>query len=239
MIPVMPKVKVGDKVGDIEIYYEIHGEGEPLILIGGLSNDITDYTEKTNIVALLAKHYKVVAFDNRGVGRTDKPDIPYTLEMMTEDTAGLLKALDIESTHVIGISLGGRIALQFTLAHPDMVEKLVLVSTGPCVVKSWKRSLLFTFSRLPIFKNKKSQPDYAFKRQREASSSYDYTDRLREIRVPTLILHGKKDGVAPYSLAEDMHNRIPNSKFIAFNGGHVFFFFQSQQFVDTVIDFLR
>ncbi len=231
----MPTVKASD----INIYYEIQGEGEPLLLIGGLSNDITDYTGKTKIVPMLAEWYTVIAFDNRGVGRSDKPDIPYSIPMMAEDAAGLLKTLGIARASVVGISLGGRIALQLALTHPDMIKKLVLVSTGPRAIKSWKRSFLFRVSRWAIFQGKYPQPEYAFKRQLEASSSYDCTDRLHEIDVSTLILHGKKDGLAPYALAEEMHQKISGSEFIAFDGGHMFFFFRSRQFVDTVRDFLR
>jgi len=83
----MPTVKVND----ITKYYEIHGEGEPMVLIAGLNSDHTLY-QKVGITPRLAERYQVVAFDNRGVGQTDKPDIPYTIEMMAEDTAGLLNA---------------------------------------------------------------------------------------------------------------------------------------------------
>jgi pimeloyl-ACP methyl ester carboxylesterase len=83
-----------------------------------------------------------------------------------------------------------------------------------------------------------SQPYYAAVRQRDASRSYDCMDRLNEIHVPTLILHGKKDKTAPYKLAEEMHAGITGSKMITFNGGHHFLFLRQQQFLDAVIDFL-
>lgn len=82
------------------------------------------------------------------------------------------------------------------------------------------------------------QPDYAFSRQRYASRNYDATDRLHEIHVPTLILHGKKDTLAPYRLAEEMHKGIAGSKIMLFNSGHLFLFFQLKQFLDAVFDFL-
>jgi len=82
----MPKVKVND----INIYYEVHGEGKPLLLIRGLGRDLTAWMFQTSE---FSKKYRVVVFDNRGVGRTDAPDISYTTEMMADDTAGLLDAL--------------------------------------------------------------------------------------------------------------------------------------------------
>ena len=208
------------RVNDINIYYEVHGEGEPLVLIGGLANDITDYTDHTKIIPELSRNHRVIAFDNRGVGRTDKPDIPYSIELMAEDTAGLLDALGVGKAHVLGISLGGRIALELTLRHPNMVSKLILVSTGPRVVKSWRRHAVFdVLQRLPFFKGRYPQPYYAFTRQVEASSSYDCTDRLSEIQAPTLIMHGKKDRSAPYELAEETHQRIRGSEVMTFGGG--------------------
>ncbi|HEU5229805.1 MAG TPA: alpha/beta hydrolase [Ktedonobacteraceae bacterium] len=226
------------QVNDIQIYYEIHGEGEPLVLIGGLANDSAAYTDRTSIAANLAQHYKVIAFDNRGVGRTDKPDIPYSIAMMAADTAGLMQAIGIKQANIIGVSMGGRIALELTLEHPEMVKKLVLVSTAARTIQTWQRRLLFaTLSRIPI-RGRYPQPHYAFERQREASSSYNCTTRLAELHVPTLILHGKKDKTTPYPLAEEMHNLIPDSKLITFNGGHIFLFLKQQEFVHAVLDFL-
>src|ERR1700731_3998370 len=95
------------KANDIQMYYEIHGDGEPLMLILGLATDLSEWRA---IIHWLAQRYKVLAFDNRGVGRTDKPDTPYSIEMMARDTAGLLQTLGIEQAHLLGISMGGRIA---------------------------------------------------------------------------------------------------------------------------------
>ena len=115
------------QVNDIAVYYEIHGSGTPLVLIGGLGADTTLHK---GIIEGLAARHQVIALDNRGAGRTDKPDSAYTIEMMADDTAGLMDALSIPHAHVLGISMGGRIALELALSYPDRLDKLILVSTS-------------------------------------------------------------------------------------------------------------
>jgi len=124
------------KANDIQMYYEIHGEGRSLVLIGGPGFDLSDLQR---ISSWLAQRYQVIVFDNRGAGRTDKPDIPYSMEMMDEDTAALLKALAIERASLLGISMGGKIALALALRYPERVEKLILVSTSARVMNTRRR----------------------------------------------------------------------------------------------------
>jgi pimeloyl-ACP methyl ester carboxylesterase len=162
------------------MYYEIHGEGEPVVLIAGLNSDHTLYRA---IIPRLAESYQVVAFDNRGVGQTDKPDIPYSIEMMADDTAGLLNALGIEQAHILGTSMGGRIATALALQHPQQVKSLILVST---IVKSlkgtpmtWARLRVKIMLKIPMIRG--PHPYYAAVRQLEASRTYDCMDRLKEI----------------------------------------------------------
>ena len=116
----MPKAKVGD----INIYYEIYGKGEPLVFIDG-RNMCHGFLYKH--VPVFAKEYKVISFDNRGVGKSDKPDVPYSLEMMANDLAGLLDVIGIEKAHFMGYSMGGRIAEEMALSYPERVISLVLV----------------------------------------------------------------------------------------------------------------
>lgn len=114
-------------VGDIKMYYEVRGQGEPLLLIMGLGGHSLDWG--WIVPQRLADRYKVILFDNRGSGRSDQPAGPFAIEQMAEDTAGLMDALGIDHTHVFGGSMGGMIALQMALDHPERVDKLVLGAT--------------------------------------------------------------------------------------------------------------
>jgi pimeloyl-ACP methyl ester carboxylesterase len=224
------------EVNDIQIYYEIHGDGEPLVLIVGLGTDISEWE---GIIRWLAKKYKVLAFDNRGVGRTNKPDTPYSIEMMAHDTAGLMQTLGIQQAHILGISMGGRIALALSLRHSMSVKKLVLVSTSARSIKNWRSYFFGILSSAPIFRSKYPQPHYAFLQQRQASFVYNCTDKLHELHIPTVIMHGKKDKIVLYKLAEEMHTGIKGSKMLTFAGGHVFFFMKErQQFLDAIAEFV-
>ena len=146
----------------------------------------------------------------------------------------------IQQAHIPGISMGGRIALALSLQHAECVKKLVLVSTSARSVKNWRRRFYGILSGAPIFRSKYPQPHYAFQRQLQASSTFNCTDTLHELRIPTLIMHGKKDKSAPYVLAEEMHAGIEGSKMLTFAGGHIFFLMRErQQFLDAIVEFLQ
>jgi pimeloyl-ACP methyl ester carboxylesterase len=115
------------KVNDIQIYYEEHGTGHPVLLIQGLG-----YPSKMWFFQIpdLAKQYRTIVFDNRGVGQSDKPDEEYSVGLMASDAAGLLRALGIKKAHVVGVSLGGYIAQELAMSQPDMVDRLVLMATS-------------------------------------------------------------------------------------------------------------
>jgi pimeloyl-ACP methyl ester carboxylesterase len=122
------------RINDIDIYYEVHGRGEPLLLIMGLGANTTGWFAQ---VPGFSREYQVIAFDNRGAGRSDKPDEPYTLAQMADDAVGLLDHLGIGSAHVFGMSLGGMIAQQVVLKNPERVRALMLGGTtagGPTAI---------------------------------------------------------------------------------------------------------
>lgn len=111
---------------NIRLYYEIHGQGEPLLLIMGLGYHSLSWHRT---LPALAKHFQVIVFDNRGVGKSSKPEKPYSIEIMANDARAVLDAASVESAHVFGISMGGMIAQRLALAYPERVRSLVLGCT--------------------------------------------------------------------------------------------------------------
>ncbi len=120
----MPTVRANN----IEIYYEEHGSGEPLLLIMGWGGNAATWHPQ---IPGLAERYRVIAFDNRGAGRTSAPDERYTTRQMAADAVGLLDALEVPRAHVFGVSMGGMIAQELALEHPERVGALILGGTSP------------------------------------------------------------------------------------------------------------
>jgi pimeloyl-ACP methyl ester carboxylesterase len=116
------------KAGDIHVYYELHGSGaQTLTLIRGLGADLLAWFAQ---VPEFSRHFQTLVFDNRGAGRTDKPDEPYTIQQMASDLNSLLHALQIERTALLGISMGGMIAQEFAIHYPEKLSCLILGCTS-------------------------------------------------------------------------------------------------------------
>jgi pimeloyl-ACP methyl ester carboxylesterase len=111
------------ELGERRVYYEVHGSGEPVLLVNGLGADHSAWSLQTEY---LKRFFQVVVFDNPGVGRTDGPRGPYTTSQFADVGAGLLGSLGIERAHVVGASMGGLIAQQVAVRHPELVRSLVL-----------------------------------------------------------------------------------------------------------------
>jgi pimeloyl-ACP methyl ester carboxylesterase len=114
-------------VNGIKIHYEVRGQGPPVVLIGGLGSQISSWATQ---VPLYSKYFRVVTFDNRGAGLSDKLGYPYSIEDMSDDTAGLLDFLGIQSASFVGKSMGGMIAQWLGIKYPKRVDKLVLGCTS-------------------------------------------------------------------------------------------------------------
>ncbi len=121
----MPTEKV--RVGDIDMAYRMFGNGEPILLISGASAGIGGWDPST--LRSLSSNHTVVVFDGRGVGNTSMGSKSFSIQQLANDTAGLLDALKIQKTSVLGYSLGGHIAQQFAIEYPDKVNGLILVAT--------------------------------------------------------------------------------------------------------------
>lgn len=118
------------QVNDISMYYEVHGDsGSPMVLIHGYSCSKADWP--VSHVQRLATRHRVVIFDNRGVGQTDKPTTPYSMSQFAGDVVGLMDAVGIQAAHIFGVSMGGMIAQHVALRYPERVLGLVLGCTAP------------------------------------------------------------------------------------------------------------
>ncbi len=116
------------KVNDIDVYYEISGSGPRLLFINGTGGDLR---KKPNIFDLpFAKHFTVLAFDQRGLGQTSKPNEQYSMQGYANDAVALMKKLGWEKAHVMGVSFGGMVAQELAINYPEIVDKLILACTS-------------------------------------------------------------------------------------------------------------
>jgi pimeloyl-ACP methyl ester carboxylesterase len=155
-------------VDGCEIYYKIQGQGDPLVLIMGLRRNVEWWYRQ---IPALSRHFQVIAFDNRGAGRSDKPVMAYSMRLFADDTAGLMDALGISSAHVLGVSMGGYIAQELALHHPAKVQSLVLGCTG-C---GGDRAVLMSPERMEKFTaNKGLNPEQILRKDMDIYFSDDY-----------------------------------------------------------------
>ncbi len=182
----------------ISINYEIHGKDKPpVVLIGGLGSHIESWSTQ---IPVYSSKFKVIVFDNRGMGKTDKPDTEYTIEMMADDTISLLDKLNINKSSFVGKSMGGMITQWIGVKYPDRVNRLVMACTsasrdkvGNEIIKTgreiaskagmktvWLTSLFLGYSREYIEKNIDSIKENMSQIQ---ESKDNLTGYLRQIRA--------------------------------------------------------
>ena len=230
----MPKIHVND----IDIYYEVTGAGEPLLLIHGHGSSSRDWEMQ---VPHFAEAYRVITFDVRGCGRSSKPKGPYSLRLFAKDAAALLQALDAGSAHIAGISMGGMIGFELTLGFPELVKSLTVVNGYPEMrVETWHERMMATrrFLMLDLFGMRKTgellshilfiKPEQeglrelfverwaendkrAYRESLKAIVGWDVEARLGEIRCPVLIVASDNDYL-PLEEKQAYKEKIPNSK---------------------------
>ena len=115
------------KVNDINMYYDVQGDGFPLVMIMGFLGNADCWDPR--MLPALSDKFKVITFDNRGAGRTDVSDKAFSIRLLAEDTVGLMDVLNVPKAHVLGTSMGGMIAQELALNYPGRVEKLILTAT--------------------------------------------------------------------------------------------------------------
>jgi len=249
----MPKI---DRDG-VKIHYEVHGDGQPLILTHGYSS--TSAMWKGQIEAL-SRHHRLVLWDMRGHGQSDYPDDPkaYSEVATVGDIAALLETVGAGRAIVGGLSLGGYMSLAFYRAHPERVSALLIIDTGPGFKKDdareiWNKRALDTADRydregLAVLKSATRERATASHRDatglaRAARGMLTQRDArvievLPEIRVPSLVVVGADD--APFLAASDyMAAKIPGAKKVVIQAaGHAVNIDQPQAFIEAVLPFL-
>jgi pimeloyl-ACP methyl ester carboxylesterase len=255
------------KANGININYEIHGKGQPVVLIGGLGSVLQSWAAQ---IPIYSEYFKVIAFDNRGMGKTDKPDIEYTIEMMADDTAALLDGLKIKRASFIGKSMGGMIAQWIGIKYPQKVKKLVMGCTSACrdevgneIIKTgreiaskagmktvWLTALFLGYSRKYIENNIESIKENmsavteskenltGYIRQSGACENHDILNLIPKIKAETLIMYGENDFITSPHNSRKLAELIPNSKLADFKAGHGFWREYQKEVDKEVLDFL-
>jgi pimeloyl-ACP methyl ester carboxylesterase len=250
----MPKI---DRDG-VKIYYEVHGDGPPLILTHGYSS--TSAMWKGQIEAL-SKRHTLLLWDMRGHGQSDYPEDPaaYSEASTVGDMAALLDEIGAKEAIVGGLSLGGYMSLAFYRAHPERVSALLIIDTGPGFKKdeareAWNKRALETaerFEREGLQVLKSASPERSTVSHRDATGlaraargmltqrDARVIELLPDIKVPSLIVVGADD--TPFLAASDyMAAKIPGAKKAVIpSAGHAVNLDQPQAFIDAVLPFLH
>lgn len=116
------------RVRDVDVYYEVHGSGPRVIWISGTNGDLRQNPSRGR--GPLERNFEVLMYDQRGLGRTSKPDLVYTMTDYADDAAALMDAVGWDRAHVLGVSFGGMVAQHLALRHPDRIDRLVLACTS-------------------------------------------------------------------------------------------------------------
>lgn len=233
-------------VNNIDIYYEIHGEGEPLVLLPGWGMEITSVSAR---IADFAPKYQVIAVDNRGTGRSSKPDTPWSIEDMADDTVGILDALGIQRAHILGLSMGSMIAQMIAAKYPDRVNGLVL-HVGFTRIPFMVKTMMNLMQYLPgskkkmeegmalIFGQNNPPTPASFRRQGEAVAQFDGRKVIDKIRAPTLIVNGSKDLFVPLKITRELAEGIDGAKLVLVDGDHIFSRTRPELLQIPVLEFL-
>ncbi len=210
-------------IDGLQLHYTLEGQGSDLILIHGLGGSVRDWD---HIAPTVAKHHRVLCWDVRGFGASDKPPGPYSAQLFAKDLAGLCRVVGISHAHIVGISMGGVVAQRFTLDFPELVRSLTLMSTssevGEQAQKGWLK-LADTVEQRGFPSNPEggsrafsagfvqANPEQvktlavrtatndprAYAAAARAVGVYNWTNELERIQVPTLILQGLADVLTP------------------------------------------
>lgn len=238
----MPKIRVND----INLYYEVNGDGQSLLFIHGLGSSTRDWELQ---VQEFSKTFQVITWDLRGHGQSDKPAGPYSLPMFAADAAGLLQSLNIKSAHVVGLSLGGGVAFQLAIDYPELVRTMVIVNSAPELVVRTLQDRIAIWQRFAIvrllgmrkmgqvlsrrlfpkdeqmslrttFVERWAENDpRAYQEAMRAMVGWSVTDKLGSIKCPTLVISADQD-YTPVAVKERYTKLMPNAELVIISDAH-------------------
>ncbi|MFE0174432.1 alpha/beta fold hydrolase [Streptomyces sp. NPDC059002] len=247
----------------VALHYQLHGSGEPLVLIAGQSNNHHWWDPVRDD---FAARFTVVVLDHRGTGESDRPDTDtYSTPGFARDVLAVLDHAGIGCAHVYGTSMGGRVAQWLAADHPDRVDRLVLgctspggphgVERGPEVRRALTqadpdavRRALLTLMYTPAWLagqeltapgrefhtlGDPTMPGYARRRHLRASARHDAWDALPRIKAPTLVVHGTDDVFNPAANAPLLAGRIPDARTLLVPGARHAYF---EEFADAATE---
>ena len=242
----------------VRLYYEVSGAGESLLMIAGRASDHHIW----NLVrGDFAKRYRVIVYDPRGTGQSDKPEQPaYSTRGFARDAVAILDHLGLPLAHAYGISMGGAVGQWLGIDYGDRIGALVLACSSPgdahgvrrsaeihaLLTQSDPRKVMDTFFAhkwvLPQFflsmreSVKYPMPEYAERLHAQAGETHDTWEGLPTIKAPTLIIHGSDDQIVPVANANLLAERIPGAELYLARGGRHMFFIEFRAEVGHVVN---
>ncbi|XHR92079.1 alpha/beta fold hydrolase [Mucilaginibacter sp. UC70_90] len=218
-------------VNGLKMYYEIHGEGFPLVLIHGGGSDIG--VTFGRVLLSFAKNHQVIGVDLQAHGRTPDRGVPTSFEQDADDVAALLKHLDIKQADIMGFSNGGNTAMQIAIRHPQLVHKIVIASSfyKRCGFDSWFWDFMpnATLDNMPkplqeaflAINNDQAALEIMHNRDRDRMLAFaDWSDdAIRSITMPALVIAGDKDVIRPEHTLE-LYRMLPDAQLCILPAGH-------------------
>lgn len=259
------------KVNDISMYYEIHGQGEPIIFVGGFS---TDHTMWSEVIDRFKDQYQVILLDNRGCGQTDVPSASFNIEQMAQDVVDLCSKLNIKQAHFVGNSMGGFIVQTLAYHHSNLIKSCVISNSGATIHPPFQlyleAQLEFIKANAPLntlvkaacswiyshhffsqpgaieklIKQEQGNPHpftvRGYQGQYAALSSFNSTNWIKKIKVPTLVVSGAQDLVFDAASVKALADEISHSEYYCFSDcGHLPPIEYPEEFTRVVKEFFQ
>lgn len=250
---------------DCQLHYEDYGHGAPVLLVHGLGSSTRDWEYQ---VPELARHYRVIALDVRGHGRSDKPRERYSIQGFAEDVAALIEHLQLAQVHLVGISMGGMIGFQLGVDRPELLKSLCIVNSGPEVkaksprdyieiAKRWTLSRLLSLDTIAkalgkLLFPKQEQEELrqkilvrwpqndkrAYLASLDAIIGWGVRERLARISCPTLVVTADRD-YTPVAQKQAYVDEMPNARLLVIEDSrHATPLDQPEQFNSSLLAFL-